>query len=83
MAIKQTTANSNNIIITGTSAAPAPQKKSKQAIDSKVPELVNHKDEDGSQEEEVALVSPVRGLESQEINKVFYSIPSWQTLIAN
>lgn len=74
-AIKRTTTNSNNIIVTGTSATPAPPKKSKskRALVSEAP--VDHGpaelQEDDSYEEEAALASPVRGSDSRKMNKVY------------
>jgi hypothetical protein len=73
-AIKRTTANSNNVSVTRTTAAPAPKaKKSKEADPA-----IEMQDDDNLQEEEAALASPIKGSESRKISKalVFHLILS-------
>ena len=55
-----------------TSAATAPEvkSKSKQVIDKGPASSVELQDEDDSHEKEAALASPIKGSESQKMNKV-------------
>lgn len=73
-AIKRTTANSNDVIVTRTSAVAAPKvkSKSKQVLNSEVPLDDGMHEEDDSQEQEAALASPMKGSESRKLNKVCY-----------
>lgn len=79
--IKRTTANLNNIIVTHTSAALAPKAKPKsKALKSEAfvdnEPVIEMQDEDGLQEEEAALASPLKGSESRKMSKVLCFLPS-------
>jgi hypothetical protein len=73
--LKRTTANSNNVTVTRTSAAADSKvkSKSKNVLDSKDngPEAaIEMQEEDDSHEEAAALASPVKGSESRKMSKV-------------
>jgi hypothetical protein len=75
--VKRTTANSNNVAVTRTSAAPATKAKPKSkalkpeaSVDNE--HVLEMQDEDGSQEEEAALASPLKGSEYRKMSKVFF-----------
>ena len=75
---KRTTAKSNNVVVTHTSVATAPNVKSKskqlkQVFDAKdngSASAIEMQDEDNFHEEEMALASPMRGSGARNLSKV-------------
>jgi len=74
--IKRTTANSNNIVITHTSAALSKPKSKQDRNSGSKASVVNEpalgmqdEDHDDSHEEKAALASPLKGSESRKMNQ--------------